>query len=150
MVRFAPPMIRAVPRSGVRRSMAAALGAVLVTAALGTGRAGAADEVRALWVVRTMLASPAAIDRMVDSAAAAGFNTLIVQVRGRGDSYFSAGLDPRPALLADDASFDPLQTTIDRAHQRGLRVHAWINVNLVSSANELPASRSHVVYRHPE
>jgi uncharacterized lipoprotein YddW (UPF0748 family) len=31
-----------------------------------------------------------------------------------------------------------------------LRVHAWVNVNLVASANDLPASRQHIVYRHPE
>jgi len=107
-------------------------------------------DVRALWVVRTTLTSPAAIERMVDSAAGSGFNTLIVQVRGRGDAYYVGGLDPRPALLASDAAFDPLETTIDLAHRRGLRVHAWMNVNLVSGANELPASRTHVIYRHPE
>src|SRR5439155_1479045 len=31
-----------------------------------------------------------------------------------------------------------------------LQVHAWINVNLVAGANELPAARDHVIYRHPE
>jgi uncharacterized lipoprotein YddW (UPF0748 family) len=29
-------------------------------------------------------------------------------------------------------------------------VHAWINVNLVSSAVDLPRAREHLVYRHPE
>jgi len=29
---------------------------------------------------------------MVESAKAARFNTLIVQVRGRGDAYYRAGL----------------------------------------------------------
>ena len=36
------------------------------------------------------------------------------------------------------------------AHAAGLRVHAWVNVNLVSSAADLPIAREHLVHRHPE
>ena len=36
------------------------------------------------------------------------------------------------------------------AHAAGLRVHAWVNVNLVSSAVDLPIARDHLVNRHPE
>ena len=85
------------------------------------------------------------------SARASGFNTLLVQVRGRGDAYFADGLEPRAdGLAAQRADFDPLQTVITRARAEGLRVHAWVNVNLVASAAELPAGRGHIVYRHPE
>ncbi len=110
----------------------------------------AQHEIRALWVVRTTLTSPAAIDAMVTAATNGGFNTLLVQVRGRGDAYFQQGLEPRPAALAAQPGFDPLATTIARGHAAGLRVHAWINVNLVASAAELPPAREHVIYRHPE
>ena len=108
------------------------------------------DEVRALWVVRTTLTSPAAIETMVAAAKNGGFNTLLVQVRGRGDAYFQLGIEPRPASLAAQPAFDPLAITIARAHAAGLQVHAWINVNLIASAAELPAAREHVIYRHPE
>src|SRR5690242_10415363 len=150
MVRSVHSMICANPRSGVRRSLTAAALVLSACAAPCVHAGEASGDVRALWVVRTTMTSPDAIARMVDSASASGFNTLIVQVRGRGDAYYASGLDPRPALLSADAAFDPLQTTIDLAHRRGLQVHAWVNVNLVASANELPASRTHVVYRHPE
>jgi uncharacterized lipoprotein YddW (UPF0748 family) len=110
----------------------------------------AQDEVRALWVVRTTLTSPAAIATMVTAAKNGGFNTLLVQVRGRGDAYFQQGLEPRPAALAAQPGFDPLATTIAKAHDAGLQVHAWINVNLIASAADLPGAREHVVYRHPE
>src|SRR5262245_11858228 len=109
----------------------------------------ARDEVRALWVVRTTLTSPAAIDTMVSSAKAGGFNTLLVQVRGRGDAYFQGGIEPRPAALASQPSFDPLATTIALAHEAGLQVHAWVNVNLVAGL-DVPSAREHLVYRHPE
>src|SRR5688572_13873691 len=48
----------------------------------------ASNEVRALWVVRTTLTSPEKIRAMVEAAKNNGFNTLIVQVRGRGDAYY--------------------------------------------------------------
>jgi uncharacterized lipoprotein YddW (UPF0748 family) len=43
-----------------------------------------------------------------------------------------------------------LATTITSAHQAGLQVHAWVNLNLVAGVGELPAAREHIVYRHPE
>lgn len=108
-------------------------------------------EVRGLWVVRTALTSPAAIARMVEGAEAAGFNTLLVQVRGRGDAYYAGALEPRAeALAAAGPDFDPLAATIGQARPRGLRVFAWINVNLVSSAHDLPSQPGHVVNRWPE
>ena len=110
-----------------------------------------ASEVRALWVQRTSLTSSAAIVAMVESARTNGFNTLLVQVRGRGDAYFNSRLEPRATALAGQlSSFDPLQVVIAEARRAGLRVHAWINVNLVAGAGELPLSRGHLVYAHPE
>jgi len=109
----------------------------------------AKQEIRALWVIRTALSSPAAVATMVASAKAGGFNTLLVQVRGRGDAYFQGGIEPHPAALASQPSFDPLALTIARAHQAGLQVHAWVNVNLVAGL-DLPAARDHVAFRHPE
>src|SRR5450759_1359631 len=120
------------------RSAVAAIAATLI---LIIAPLRAQDEVRALWVVRTTLSSPAAIATMVASAKASGFNTLLVQVRGRGDAYFQHGLEPRPAALAAQPDFDPLATTIARAHEAGLQVHAWVNVNLVAGTSDLPSAR---------
>jgi uncharacterized lipoprotein YddW (UPF0748 family) len=86
---------------------------------------------------------------MVQAVRGAGLNTILVQVRGRGEAYYRSDLEPRAAdLRADD--FDPLQTTLTLAHKAGIEVHAWVNVGLVSSAVTLPRSRQHVVVRHPE
>ena len=109
------------------------------------------DEIRAMWVLRTSLTNPGSIQRLVASARDHGFNTLIVQVRGRGDAYYRGALEPLPAdLLRQPATFDPLDSVITAAHASGLRVHAWINLNLVSSAVALPPARDHLVNRHPE
>src|SRR5216117_719634 len=88
------------------------------------GQVHAQDEIRALWVVRTTLTSPSAIATMVTAAKNGGFNTLLVQVRGRGDAYFQLGIEPRPAALSAQPAFDPLATTIAQAHAAGLQVHA--------------------------
>lgn len=111
----------------------------------------ASTEVRALWVLRSSLTSPEAISTMVRSAHENGFNTLLVQVRARGDAYYAAGLEPRGVGLARvPTSFDPLGETLRQGHALGLSVHAWLNVNLVSSAVNLPVARRHVIYQHPE
>jgi uncharacterized lipoprotein YddW (UPF0748 family) len=139
------------------RAATAAVTIVLLTGSLFARLSAAAaerpavPEVRALWVKGASLASPAAVTAMVKAAKAGGFNTLLVQVRGRGDAYYTSRLEPRAAPLASQPeSFDPLALTLQLAHAQGMRVHAWIDVGLVSSAVQLPPSRAHVVYRHPE
>lgn len=110
----------------------------------------AGNEIRALWVLRTSLTTPDTVATLVRSAREHGFNTLLVQVRGRGDAYFRGGIEPIPADLQRQAeSFDPLMSVLEAAHAAGIRVHAWVNVNLVSSAADLPSTREHLIYRHP-
>jgi uncharacterized lipoprotein YddW (UPF0748 family) len=144
------------PSGPLRTAIAAALVALAVwlspvNAPARAQTAGATPEVRALWVTRSSLTTPAAIAALVTTAHQQGFNTLLVQVRGRGDAYYTTALEPRSADLArQPASFDPLATVLAEARERGLRVHAWVALNLVSSAVELPTSPEHLVYRHPE
>lgn len=133
----------------LRRVPLPALVCLLALAALGL-EASTPEQTRALWVTRTTLASPEAIAQMVDAARSGGFNTLLVQVRGRGDAYYASSIEPRAHELAGRPAFDPLATVIEHAHAANIKVHAWVAVNLVSSAVTLPASRDHVVYRAPE
>src|SRR4030095_180188 len=110
-----------------------------------------ANEIRALWVVRTTLTSPDKIRTMVSAAADNGFNTLIVQVRGRGDAYYKSRFEPRAIELKDHPpDFDPLALTIEEAHKRGLKVHAWLNTSLLANLDALPSDPSHVYNKHPE
>ena len=124
--------------------------AVLCTTVLTAAFQAVPEQTRALWVTRTTLASPESIKQMVAAAEAGGFNTLLVQVRGRGDAYYSGTIEPRASELAARPTFDPLATVLDEAHAAGLQVHAWVAVNLVSSSVSLPASRDHIIYRAPE
>jgi uncharacterized lipoprotein YddW (UPF0748 family) len=88
---------------------------------------------------------------MVDDAASAGFNTLVVQVRGRGDAFYDSRWEPPgEQLLSPPSTFDPLALVIEEAHRRGLAVHAWVNTHLVWDAWGLPGSPEHMVRRHPD
>ncbi|HEV8188841.1 MAG TPA: family 10 glycosylhydrolase [Pyrinomonadaceae bacterium] len=116
-----------------------------------TQRIQSSHEVRALWVVRTTLTSPEKIHQLVNAAADNGFNTLIVQIRGRGDAYYNSKVEPRASELKDQPqSFDPLALTLTEAHKRGLKVHGWINTNLLANLDALPTDPAHVYNKHPE
>jgi uncharacterized lipoprotein YddW (UPF0748 family) len=141
-------------RRRVRVLALAALGCAIIVTTAPRGvlaESQPAEEIRALWVLRTSLTSPASIEQLVRAARANGFNTLLVQVRGRGDAFFAGGIEPRATeLQRQPADFDPLASVLAAGHAAGLQVHAWVNVNLVASAAELPSAREHIVHRHPE
>ena len=129
----------------------ASTGAVPAPAAMsGAEYPVAADEVRAVWVVRQSLSSPATAREVVAQAAAGGFNTLIVQVRGRGDALYRSALEPRPEFLDGQPDFDPLQLVLDEARARGMAVHAWVNAYLVWGPVDPPRHSGHLVNAHPE
>jgi len=108
-------------------------------------------ETRAIWIVRHAMTSPGRVDRVVQIADEMNVNTLLAQVRGRGDAYYKSEVAPQgEALGGAPAGFDPLDQIIMRAHASGMEVHAWINVYLVWSAGAPPVSPLHVVNAHPE
>jgi uncharacterized lipoprotein YddW (UPF0748 family) len=122
----------------------------LVVPALPASAAPSSGELRGLWVVRTALVSPQAVDRAVDDAAEAGFNALFVQVRGRGDAFYRSALASRsPLLERQPRDFDPLARLLARARARGIQVHGWVNILLAAHFGQ-PLPRGHVLEKHPD
>ncbi|MDH3206803.1 MAG: family 10 glycosylhydrolase, partial [Gemmatimonadota bacterium] len=105
---------------------------------------------RGLWVVRSSMTSEEEVREMVADAAAAGFNTLIVQIRGRADAFYRSDLEPRAETMRGADDFDPLALAIHEGHLRGMAVHAWVNTHLVWGSATLPTSPRHLVNEHPE
>lgn len=68
---------------------------------------------------------------ILDRAAAAGMNTIVLQVRPAGDAVYASTIEPWASLLTGtqgaDPGYDPLAFAVDQAHARGLELHAWIN-----------------------
>ena len=121
----------------------------VVRAAAPSSTSPRVSETRGLWVVRSTLVHPDSVRAMVARAAGAGFNTLLVQVRGRGDAYYSGGIEPRADGIQDRPAFDPLALTLREAHARGIEVHAWMNVHLISSASVISRAPTHLVNSRP-
>ena len=131
-------VVSAVARSIVRlaRPLICLCVATLIGAAMhGQTLAAANAPLRTFWASRASLESPDAVRRAVVAAADGAFDTMMVPV----------------ALVSDSLQvFDGAREMITEARARGLRVHAWIEVTLVAANGELPASRDHVLYQHPE
>ena len=144
----AEPTAETDPTPAYEAALEAAIAGIAAAAATQPLRGYA--EVRALWVVRTALGSPEQVHTMVAQADAGGFNTLLVQVRGRGDAFYASAYEPRAESLPDDPSFDPLQVAIEEAHARGMAVHAWVNTHLVWGPVDPPRSPKHLVNTHPD
>ncbi len=87
---------------------------------------------------------------MIARAHDNGFNTLIVQVRGRGDAFYNARWEPRAESIAKNKKFDPLAFTIREAHKRGISVHAWLNTELLANMDNLPANPRHIYNLRPD
>jgi uncharacterized lipoprotein YddW (UPF0748 family) len=107
------------------------------------------DEVRALWVVRYTLDYPDSVRAMVRRADEAGFNTLIVQLRGRGDAFYDGRWEPKAESLYKE-KYDPLKLVLKEAHKRRIAVHVWLNTHLVANAEALPTRPAHVIFTRPE
>jgi uncharacterized lipoprotein YddW (UPF0748 family) len=108
-------------------------------------------EIRAMWVARWDITSPQACRTLVKLAREYDFNTLIVQVRGRGDALYKSAHEPRCEFLKDQpADFDPLGVILEEAKKVGIEVHAWINANYTWDSKTPPVSPEHIVNKRPD
>ena len=135
-------------------------------AAAGPDAAPAADgaapddggELRGVWITRFAYADQPGLEAIIDRAADAHFNAVFVQIRGNGDAYYRSSHEPWAArlggVLGRDPGWDPLQVAIDRAHARGLELHAYFNVFSAWPAGDpLPVAEGdvqHPLHDHPD
>ena len=104
------------------------------------------DEVRAIWLsyldLKPMLLNSddssvgqeqftKNIEQAFDNVKALGLNTVIAQVRPFSDALYESELFPWSYLAGGeegiDPGFDPLEIMVEEAHERGLRLEAWLN-----------------------
>lgn len=94
------------------------------------------------WVVRFDLDSPTKVASICQEAKQAGFDELLVQVRGRADALYHSDIAPRAENLDQaPADFDPLaQLLTDCAP---LPLHAWLNVFYLWGGASPPENPNH-------
>lgn len=94
--------------------------------------------------------------KILDDVSSLGFNTVIVQVRPKGDALYQSKMNPWSEVLTgiqgQDPGYDPLEFMIKEAHKRNLEIHAWLNPYRVTS---LPAENDQLApnnfaVQHPQ
>jgi len=70
-------------------------------------------------------------EKIIDNMVSIGINTLIVQVRPFADSMYPSEIYPMSYFVVgkygENAEYDPFAIILEKAHEKGLSVHAWIN-----------------------
>lgn len=154
----------AVVRSVAARRLFGAFVMVLIVGALASAPPAAAQtapEYRGYWVetFNTALGTPADIDRVIAAAVDSKANAIFAQVRRRGDSWYLDSLEPLTQVAGVGQpgpdgkwTFDPLQDLIQKAHVRGIEVHAFVIVGSIYNAHPtitgLPKDPAHVFNQH--
>ena len=104
---------------------------------------------KALWIVRDHITTKSSIDEIINFAEENSYNVLFVQVRGRGDAYYSSKLVPRTHLLKDNL-FDPLKYILKKVKDKDIEIHAWMNVYYLWSSHQKPSQNDHLLLNHPD
>lgn len=111
-------------------------------------------EVRAVWIAtaagldwpktQNREEQQSSLRKIVNDLNAAHFNTILFQVRARGDAYYRSSYEPwaenLTGTLGKDPGWDPLAFLIQGAHEAGIEVHAWFNVYKVRGLSPVPPS----------
>lgn len=107
----------------------------------GSSQSSEFTEMRGLWVSYIDLnmsgtdyskeAFETKFDGIVNTAYESGFNTLIVQVRPFADALYDSQYFPTSHVIFGqqgvELTFDPLEYMCSSAHEKGMRIEAWIN-----------------------
>lgn len=110
-----------------------------------TGLQQHSSDLRGVWVASVLnidypehpVADPEVLKsealKILDNAAATGFNAVFLQIRPTSDALYKSNYFPWSKYLtgsqglAPDGGFDPLEFWVSEAHKRGIALHAWIN-----------------------
>jgi uncharacterized lipoprotein YddW (UPF0748 family) len=117
----------------VTRAAISVLLAMVAVAQVATPAYAADPPTHATWVPAASFDSPDGIRRTIAAAVAAGVNAIVA-----------------PAPLYHEGGPDRFMELVQQAHEHRLLVYASIDIDRATAAGEVPASRNHVIYQHPE
>ncbi|MEG1132379.1 MAG: family 10 glycosylhydrolase [Romboutsia sp.] len=93
---------------------------------------------------------------ILDNLKDAGINTVMFQVRPKGDALYNSSINPWSDVLTGkqgkSPGYDPLAFVIEEAHKRGMEVHAWLNpYRVTTSGTDLSVlSENNPARQHPD
>ncbi len=104
-----------------------------------SGNASFDDEMRGVWISyldwnswpKDEAGYKKAMDQTLDLCVQKGLNTVFLQVRPDSDAMYPSQYFPWSKFASGtqgkNPGYDPLAYAVSAAHQRGLKIHAWIN-----------------------
>lgn len=127
------------------------------------------EDMRAVWVSSiynldfpsvankgNAAAQKAEFSDKLDKYKAAGINTVIVQVRPKGDALYSSNLNPWSEVLTGiqgkNPGYDPLEYMVQEVHKRGMDIHAWLNPYRITTSGTDVAllADGNIAKEHPD
>ena len=71
-------------------------------------------------------------DKIIANCVEMGMNTIFFQVRPCSDALYNSSIFPKSVFLTGESSFeeltfDPLSHMVEKAHENGIGLHAWLN-----------------------
>src|SRR5512134_341961 len=121
---------------------AAACMGLLVSGALSAR--SQSPEFRGVWVDAwgTGFLNASQVTQLIADCRAYNFNAVVVQMRRRGDAFYTPGIagnDPKTTAIS--SSFDALQDIINKAHSGSPRieVHCWVTTHVIWSSLTPPS-----------
>ncbi|GLZ77130.1 glycosyl hydrolase [Actinorhabdospora filicis] len=94
--------------------------------------------------------------RWLDESVAAGFNTVVFQVRPTSDAFWPSPYEPWSRWITGtqgkDPGYDPLGFAVEEAHKRGLELHAWFNpfrISMKTVSGDVGTDISKLADGHP-
>ncbi|MFS0767075.1 family 10 glycosylhydrolase [Peribacillus phoenicis] len=109
-------------------------------------------EYRAFWVdmFHDGAKTPAQVDQLIKDVQASNTNTIFLQVRRRGDAYYSKSLEPKTEDSFLQSDYDPLADLIQKAHSANpkIQVHAWFAMMPIWNKTTAPKDSNHIFNAH--
>lgn len=85
------------------------------------------------------------LSELIASIDSLHFNTVLFQVRFRGETAYRSNIEPFSKQfgdhLSDGSLFDPLAFAIEECHKRGIECHAWITTYPIGSKRHTSTSK---------
>lgn len=127
--------------------------------------AAQADEYRGMWIsylewpmfdTKNEETFTQSANTVLDHCVQLGLNTVIFQVRPFSDAVYPSEVYPWSHLVGTeqgrDPGYDPLAVMVREAHERGLRIEAWVNPYRVRLNEKVPPdiAQNSPAVQHPE
>ncbi len=113
------------------------------------------NEYRAFWVDAwgAGFRSSTEINTLTNDLRKGKFNTVIPQVRRRGDAFYNSNFEPKNPSVSP-SSFDPLADLVAKCHNTNfgqrIEVHAWIVSYHIWQGTNPPTATNHPYLLHPD